>query len=51
MSIVAAAPTDYTAPGVEEFWQPLFGTTAPWAITRPMLLMALSPILIVVAGC
>ena len=46
MSIVAAAPTDYTAPGVGEFWQPLFGTDGPWAITRPMLLMALSLILI-----
>ena len=26
MSIVAAVPTDYTAPGTEDFWQPLFGT-------------------------
>ena len=42
MSIVAAAPTDYTAPGVEEFWQPLFGTDGPFAITRPILLMVLA---------
>jgi len=46
VSIVAAAPTDYTAPGIEEFWQPLFGTDGPWAITRPMFLMAFSLILI-----
>ena len=39
MSIVAAAPTDFEAPGVSDFWQPLFGTDGPWAITRPMLLM------------
>ena len=42
VSIVAAAPTDYTAPGVEEFWQPLFGTDGPFAITRPILLMVLA---------
>ena len=46
MSIVAAAPTDYTAPGVEEFWQPLFGTDGPFAITRPILLMVASAILL-----
>jgi F-type H+-transporting ATPase subunit a len=39
VSIVAAAPTDYIAPGAEEFWQPLFGTDGPWAVTRPILLM------------
>jgi len=42
VSIVAAAPTDYTAPGVEEFWQPLFGTDGPWAVTRPILLMLIA---------
>ncbi|WP_323096761.1 F0F1 ATP synthase subunit A [Intrasporangium sp. YIM S08009] len=47
MSIVAAAPTDFEAPGVSEFWQPLWGTDGPWAVTRPMLLMAASAILIV----
>lgn len=46
MSIVAAAPTDFEAPGVSEFWQPLFGTSGPWAITRPMLLMVASAILL-----
>ena len=38
MSLVSAAPSEYTAPGVEEFWQPLFGTDGPLAITRPILL-------------
>ncbi|TQM62397.1 F0F1 ATP synthase subunit A [Humibacillus xanthopallidus] len=47
MSLVSAAPSEYTAPGVEEFWQPLFGTDGPWAITRPMLLMAISAGLII----
>jgi len=47
VSIVAAAPTDYTAPGVEEFWQPLFGTDGPWAITRPILLMVVATGLVV----
>ncbi len=42
MSFVAAvAPTDYTPPGIEEFWQPLIGDGA-WAITRPMFLMLIS---------
>ena len=46
MSIVAAAPTDYTAPGVEEFWQPLIGDGA-WAITRPIFLMLISTGLVI----
>ena len=47
MSIVAAAlPTEFTPPGVEEFWQPLIGDGA-WAITRPMFLMLFSGVLIV----
>jgi F-type H+-transporting ATPase subunit a len=42
VSIVAAvAPTEYTPPGIEEFWQPLIGDGA-WAITRPIFLMILS---------
>jgi F-type H+-transporting ATPase subunit a len=47
VSIVAAAPTDYTAPGAEDFWQPLFGTDGPWAITRPILLMVVATGLII----
>ena len=47
MSLVSAAPSEYTAPGVEEFWQPLFGTDGPWAITRPMLLIVFSVGLII----
>jgi F-type H+-transporting ATPase subunit a len=46
VSIVAAAPTDYTAPGVEDFWQPIIGDGA-WAITRPMILMLLATGLII----
>ena len=50
MSIVAtvgsAVSAEFTPPGVEEFWQPLFGTDGPWAITRPILLSVLSVILI-----
>ncbi len=46
MSLVSAAPSEYTAPGVEEFWQPLFGTDGPLAITRPMLLMAVATVLV-----
>lgn len=47
MSIVAGAPTDYTAPGTEDFWQPLFGTDGPWAVTRPIVLMIVSAVLII----
>ncbi|GAA2162857.1 ATP synthase F0 subcomplex A subunit [Humibacillus xanthopallidus] len=47
MSLVSAAPSEYTAPGVEEFWQPLFGTDGPWAITRPMFLIVISVGLII----
>jgi len=42
VSIVAAVvPTDYEAPGVADFWQPLIGD-GPFAITRPALLMVVS---------
>jgi F-type H+-transporting ATPase subunit a len=42
VSIVAAVvPTDYEAPGVSDFWQPLIGD-GPFAITRPALLMVVS---------
>lgn len=42
MSLVAAAvPTDYTPPGVEDFWQPLIGDGA-WAITRACFLGVIS---------
>jgi F-type H+-transporting ATPase subunit a len=36
-----AVPTDYEAPGVGEFWQPLIGEGA-FAITRPTILMVAS---------
>ena len=31
--VVAIVPSDYEAPGVSAFWEPLIGTGA-WAITR-----------------
>ncbi|HEX5857312.1 MAG TPA: F0F1 ATP synthase subunit A [Microbacterium sp.] len=46
MSLVSAAPSEYTAPGVEEFWQPIIGDGA-WAITRPIFLVVLSTGLII----
>ncbi|MCU1538297.1 MAG: synthase subunit [Humibacillus sp.] len=47
MSLVSSAPAEYTAPGVEEFWQPLFGTDGPLAITRPMLLSVVAAGLVI----
>jgi F-type H+-transporting ATPase subunit a len=41
VSLVSAAPSEYTAPGVEEFWQPIIGDGA-WAITRPISLVVVS---------
>jgi F-type H+-transporting ATPase subunit a len=40
-----AVPTDYEAPGVKEFWQPLIGDGA-FAITRPAFLMVVSAVLL-----
>jgi F-type H+-transporting ATPase subunit a len=47
VSLVSAAPSEYTAPGVEEFWQPLFGTDGPWAITRPMFLLVVATVIVI----
>jgi F-type H+-transporting ATPase subunit a len=46
VSLVSAAPSEYTAPGVEEFWQPIIGDGA-WAITRPISLVVVSSGLII----
>jgi F-type H+-transporting ATPase subunit a len=46
VSLVSAAPSEYTAPGVEEFWQPIIGDGA-WAITRPISLVVVSTGLII----
>ena len=45
---IAAAEGDggFQAPGTEDFFWPVIGGDSNWAITRPMLLMALSLILI-----
>jgi len=40
-ALVLAAGPGFEAPSTENFWQPLVGSGA-WAITRPMVLMALS---------
>jgi F-type H+-transporting ATPase subunit a len=34
MRLTAASADGYTPPGVEDFWQPLFGTHGEWAVTR-----------------
>ncbi len=47
VTLVATASGDgYEAPGPEIFWQPFFGTSGQWAITRPMIVMGLSVVLI-----
>jgi F-type H+-transporting ATPase subunit a len=43
--LAVAVPTDYEAPGVAEFWQPLIGAGA-FSITRPALLMVASAVLL-----
>lgn len=45
MSSILASGDAFVAPGPNDFWQPLIGA-GQWAITRPMLLMALSVVLI-----
>ncbi len=46
LSVLAAAGEGFEAPGVSEFWQPLFGTGGAFAVTRPMIVMILSVVLI-----
>ena len=46
MSPIAAAADGYEAPSVSDFWQPLFGTEGPFAITRPALIFLLSALLL-----
>jgi F-type H+-transporting ATPase subunit a len=41
-----AAEHGYEAPGVSDFWQPLFGTEGAFAITRPALIFLLSAIVL-----
>jgi F-type H+-transporting ATPase subunit a len=36
----------FESPGVSDFWQPLFGTDGAFAVTRPMILMALSVVIV-----
>jgi F-type H+-transporting ATPase subunit a len=44
-ALVLAAGPGYEAPSTENFWQPLIGSGA-WAITRPIVLMILSVIIL-----
>ena len=46
MSPIAASGVGYEAPGVSDFWQPLFGTNGAFAFTRPDLLLIISFVLI-----
>jgi F-type H+-transporting ATPase subunit a len=48
VSPIAAAADGYEAPTVSDFWQPLFGTDGPFAVTRPALIFLLSAIVIAV---
>jgi F-type H+-transporting ATPase subunit a len=45
--VLAAAGEGFQPPGVEDFWQPLFGHGA-FAITRPMIVFVLSGVLVTV---
>jgi F-type H+-transporting ATPase subunit a len=48
LSPIAASADGFEAPGVSDFWQPLFGTDGPFAITRPAIVLSLSVVLIAV---
>lgn len=45
LMVLPAASEGFEAPGVSDFWQPLVGDGA-WAVTRPMVVMVLSVVLI-----
>lgn len=46
MSFRLAAEGGFEAPGTADFWQPLFGTDGPFAITRGSIVILLSVLLI-----
>jgi F-type H+-transporting ATPase subunit a len=46
LSPIAASADGFEAPGVADFWQPLFGTDGAFAITRPAIVLTLSVVLI-----
>ena len=46
MSIAAVVPSDYEAPGIQDFWQPVIGD-GPFAITRACFLMVISAVLLI----
>lgn len=47
MSPIAASGVGYEAPGVSDFWQPIFGTNGAFAFTRPDLLLLISFVVLV----
>jgi F-type H+-transporting ATPase subunit a len=47
LNVLAAGGEGFEAPGASDFWQPLVGDGA-WALTRPMVLMALSGVVVAV---
>jgi F-type H+-transporting ATPase subunit a len=47
LNVLTAAGEGFEAPGVQDFWQPLIGQGA-FAVTRPMVVMVLSAVLIAV---
>ena len=46
LTVLSAAGEGFESPGVSDFWQPLFGTEGAFAVTRPMVVMTLSVVLI-----
>ena len=45
---VRTAEEGFEAPGISDFWQPLFGTDGAFAVTRPMVVLVLSTVVIAV---
>ncbi len=48
LAVRAAEEEGFVAPGIGDFWQPLFGTDGAFAVTRPMVVLVLSTVLIAV---
>jgi F-type H+-transporting ATPase subunit a len=46
--LLASGDSGFKTPDAGEFWQPLFGTSGPFAVTRPMFVALIS--LVVIAG-
>jgi len=46
--LAAAGGEGYNAPGQPDFWQPIFGTSGPFAVTRPALVLVISAVIIMI---